>query len=333
MLSSKTAFPGLLLAALVALTDCSGQAGRAAASKTVLHLAYSTDPDAGLVQLALAQGFLKAEGLNVNATPYAYGKLALAAMLGGEADLSTAAETPLAFAALAGDNVRIAAVIGRADRNAALLASSDSGVKEPRDLVGKKVGVTLGTTGDYFLGCFLVAQGIDVDRVVRVDIQPAAMLDALKSGRVAAVAVWNPALLDIAAALGPKARLMYGSGIYTENFCLAGTEAFVEGHPDEMKAVMRALLRAERFVAKNTDAAFASISALVKRDERSYRGSLELFSYRLGLDQALLLVLEDETRWALKSRPVEARKMPDYLGYLYTDALASVAPERLRLIR
>ena len=57
------------------------------------------------------------------------------------------------------------------------------------------------------------------------------------------------------------------------------------------------------------------------------------FRFKVTLDQSLLVTIEDESRWAIKNRLVESQAMPNYLDFLYADALSSVKPERLRIIR
>jgi NitT/TauT family transport system substrate-binding protein len=51
------------------------------------------------------------------------------------------------------------------------------------------------------------------------------------------------------------------------------------------------------------------------------------------LTQVLLITLEDETRWAIKSKLVEKSKMPNYIDFIYVDGLQAVKPEAVRIIR
>jgi NitT/TauT family transport system substrate-binding protein len=51
------------------------------------------------------------------------------------------------------------------------------------------------------------------------------------------------------------------------------------------------------------------------------------------LDQALLTLLEDEGRWAIQNRLVEAKKVPNYLNYLHLDGLGKINPNFVTVIR
>ena len=50
------------------------------------------------------------------------------------------------------------------------------------------------------------------------------------------------------------------------------------------------------------------------------------FQFRLSLDQPILVSLEDEARWAIRNKLTDVTKVPNYLDYIYTDALKAVKP-------
>jgi ABC-type nitrate/sulfonate/bicarbonate transport system substrate-binding protein len=326
-----------IVAAALPLIACSKGSGKPGPGMMDMTLAYAAIPDVSLVHAALARGFFEAEGLRVRAKPFGFGKLALAAVLAGEADLATVAETPLAFSILEGADIRIAAVIAASDRNAAIVAKRSAGIAKPEDIAGKSIGVTRGTTGEYFLHCFLIAQGMTEKDVAILDLRPEDMIGALAGGKIAAAATWNPTLQRIGSALADDGVFLYGDNVYTENFCAAGTRGFVDGNPEAMKAFMRALLRAEDFIEGDPGAAIALVARYDNSDAASLAEVFGLFRFKLSLDQSLLIILEDEARWALRTQgsgPGDGgRGMPNFLGYLYADALAKVAPERVRIIR
>jgi hypothetical protein len=51
------------------------------------------------------------------------------------------------------------------------------------------------------------------------------------------------------------------------------------------------------------------------------------------LDQAFLVDIEDQTRWALRNRLTARRKMPNYLDFVNIDGLLAVKPEAARIVR
>src|SRR5665647_1582548 len=111
--------------------------------------AYTTGPDAVLVQIAFAKGFFAEEGLDATPQPHAFGKLALESVMEGKAELATVGDTPFVFAALKDRKITTFATILTSNRNNAIVARQDRGIAKPSDLLGKKIGVTFGTTGDF----------------------------------------------------------------------------------------------------------------------------------------------------------------------------------------
>ena len=58
----------------------------------------------------------------------------------------------------------------------------------------------------------------------------------------------------------------------------------------------------------------------------------ESFSFKLFLDQTIPITLEDEARWAIKEGLVDKKDVPNYLDYIYVDALKEAKPEAVTII-
>lgn len=102
------------------------------------------------------------------------------------------------------------------------------------------------STHDLLLRYWLAASGIDPERQVDwTVVPPAAMVDALSSGRIdgfCAGAPWGAA----AAAAGLGRTVVVSSGIWRDHpeKCLAVRTSWAEQHPAALQGVLRALLRA-----------------------------------------------------------------------------------------
>jgi len=53
----------------------------------------------------------------------------------------------------------------------------------------------------------------------------------------------------------------------------------------------------------------------------------------VSLEQATILTLEDQARWASKSGYAGGDEMPDFFKLMYIDALDAVMRERVRVFR
>jgi ABC-type nitrate/sulfonate/bicarbonate transport system substrate-binding protein len=109
-----------------------------------------------LVFVAHVKGYFANEGLNVTVQPYTTGKSALDATLERRADLATVADIPIMFAVTKGQPVSIVATIAMVERDPGIIGRKDKGVLTLANLNGKRIGVTLGTSGHFVLDAFLI---------------------------------------------------------------------------------------------------------------------------------------------------------------------------------
>jgi NitT/TauT family transport system substrate-binding protein len=296
-------------------------------------IAYSTASNAILVYIAFANGYFAEEGLEATPQPHAFGKLALNAVLEGKADIATAGDTPIVFSVINGKKITTLASIQTSNRNEAVVARRDRGIEKPADLKGKHIGVTLGTTADYFANSFLLAHGIERKQVTLIDMKPDEMAAALDKGRVDAVSTFNPTLKQLEKRLGNRGTVFYGESLYTEIFCVAADQEYVKKNPETIKKFLRTLIRAETFVKQNDEKAKSLVVEFLKIDKAVLDEIWDIFRFRVTLDQALLVDFEEQTRWALKNKLTAGTNMPNYLDHIYADGLYAVKPEAVRLVR
>ncbi|BDU76801.1 ABC transporter substrate-binding protein [Mesoterricola sediminis] len=321
----------VLAALLPCLLGCGsrGLGPRTAAPR--IQVACTVQPQSALVHVALARGYFAAEGLEVRPTLHGFGKAALQDMLEGRAQFATVAETPIMFSALKGDDLQVVAGVEASTLNNAIIARRSAGVAVPAALRGKRVAFTPGTTSEFFLDSILTTLGLTRRDLVAVPCRPEDMQDALVSRRVDAASCWNYPLAGIRRALGTDAFLIQDREIYTEIFTLVAPRSFINANPGVVRRFLRALLRAEKDVARDPAGAQAVVSRASGAPLELVKEVWGAFDHRLGLDQGLLVALEDETRWAMKNGLVPGGPMPDYRKLLYPDGLRAVAPTAVKL--
>ena len=54
--------------------------------------------------------------------------------------------------------------------------------------------------------------------------------------------------------------------------------------------------------------------------------------YFLSLDQAMLLALDDQTRWAMQQGLVKTTAVPNYLNFIRHKALSAVMPGAVKIV-
>lgn len=297
-----------------------------------LVIAGINSPDKGAIFVALAKAYFAHEGLDVTFQPYPSGKDALNAVLEGKADLGIAAEIPIMFAGLRGEKVTVVATIAASDKNTMLIARKDRGISSPGDLKGKKIGVPLGTSGQFFVDIFLTSHRIPRESVSVVNLKPEELVDALVKGDVDAISTWNPHDYRARKELGDKALAFYGEGIYRTTVDIVAAQTFVKEKPETVKRVLRALVSASNFMVQNPQESIQIMAEQTKMDKEAIGDSWNQYSFAVTLDQSLLTTLEDQARWAIKNKLTQATQVPNYLNFIYLDGLQAVRPDGVTII-
>lgn len=118
-----------------------------------------------------------------------------------------------------------------------ILVRDGSGIASVSDLVGKKVAVNQGGTGEYLLLKALAKAKIPAENVERVYLRPDQTAAVLNAGQVDAWAVW--ATYAVAEIGGGKAHFVAdGAAIGSDNYSLnAVRTGFAEQHPEIVRAL------------------------------------------------------------------------------------------------
>ena len=325
----------LVILLFVALVGCEKSSSRGAHNlisepRQQITVAYTVQPQSTLVHVAVAKGYFLEEGLEVHSLMHTFGKASLQSLLDHKADFATVAETPIMFSVLKGEKIFVIANMEASGMNNAILARKDSGISVPGDLKGKRIGFTPGTTSDFFLDSMLTAIGLIRQSIQPAPLKPEEMQDAIMQKKVDAVCTWNYPLTQIKKLLGPNGLIIYDREIYTETYNVAAQQDFVQKNPETVKRFLRAMTKAESFVAANPDEAQKIMSTATKTDIELVREVWHAFNYHIVLDQRLLITLEDETRWAMKNKLTEQTVMPDYRKFIYLDGLRAIKPEAVK---
>ena len=325
-----------LVAAWLAL-PCGCQERPAAVAPTPVVIAIASPLHAGLVEVAAGQGLFAQEGLAVTVVARATGPLALADLREGRADLATCAETVVVLAGFQGHPVSLLAAIASSTRSTALVARYPS-VADPAGLAGKRVGSPRGTTAEFFLDSLLLRHGVDRKSVGVVDLGPVAMVEALTRGEVDAVAIWEPFVTLLRDRLGPAVRVFHADEIHFETHDLVSRPGYAKERPAVVEKVLRALVRAEALLRDRPDLGRPAIRQALEAkspgiDPSQADGMLALFDYRVRMDPGLLLLMEEEARWAIRTGLVPRQDTPNYLDTLEPGPLRAVSPGAVTLMR
>jgi ABC-type nitrate/sulfonate/bicarbonate transport system substrate-binding protein len=199
---------------------------------------------------------------------------------------------------------------------------------KPRDLVGKRIGIRYASIAEFYLSRFFLLNDIASEEVHVREMPLNRAGQALASESIDAVFLMSgdiPRLFDF---LPEKELFVLPAQQGIDMYWLL---AFLPGLVTDSgtrEAVLRALLRAEKFMEQHQSQAHAVLRntlGLQKIDE-------QLYSFRVTLEQALVLTMEDESRWLLKKQLDPQRKIPNFLEFIHFDTLKSIKPEAVNII-
>lgn len=319
-----------LLMILVLVSGVAGCRRDAVGSRDPLEkvtLAVATQSISAPVYVAHEKGFFKEEGLEVSLQSFLVGRDAFFSVLKGKAQFATVAETPLMFAGCKGDKFSIIATIADSNKYQKIVARKDSGIAGVQDLIGKKVGVCLGTSAEYYLDALLTYYKIAKDWLDIVPVKPEDMTVALTNGDIDAVVSWPPHLANQQKILGNNAVTIENEAVYTIYWNIVADSGFTQTHPETVRKLLRALVRAERFIALNADAVHQMVGEKIGTEDFT----LADYNFDLYLGQNLLLAMEDEARWAIRKRLTDLREVPNFLPFFHLDGVRAVAPSAVTL--
>ena len=297
-----------------------------------LRIALPVVPDAALVHVAAAKGYFADEGLDVSILPVMYGVAAIGHVRQGKADIAVAAEVPFVISVMKGDALGMVVSLVSISNNNAIIARRDHSIAAARDLAGKKIGVSFGTSGSYFLWAFLIRHELPPDSIALVDLPPDRIVRALANGSVDAVATWKPISFDAQAALGKNALYFTEADAYRTTFAAVGRSEFLKGHANAMEKLVRAMLKAEQFMRSHPEETLNLVAEWLKIDIDALRPTWKQYDFRINLLQSHLITLEDEARWAMARGYAAKGPVPNFLPHLYLDALLAVQPERVTVL-
>ncbi len=289
-------------------------------------------PGAGLFFVAKEQGFFRGQGIEVDLQAHATGRLALAALFDGKADLALAADTPIVLSILAGRKLDILSTVYRPNGGIAIIARKERAAT-PGELKGKRLGVTFGSAGQFVADTFLLVHGLPQATTTLLNLQQEEMAKALLAGEIDAACMWQPHLAAMQAKLGDRAVTFANATLYTFRLSLVTKPGFAASHPERARKLLAALKQAQLYVAEHPAPALDIMSKSTGIAAADFKRFFDPLDYDLELEQGLLLALDDQTRWAVKRGLATADSLPNYLDHVQAEALTAISPASVKIIR
>jgi ABC-type nitrate/sulfonate/bicarbonate transport system substrate-binding protein len=295
-----------------------------AVSRTALSLPF---------YVAEAEGYFAAEGVSLKLAECIGGQRCLRRLLDGGADLATSSDLPVMFNSFARADYAVVATFVSAANDVKLIARRSAGIASAAQLASRKVGTVKGASAHYFLDTLLLFNDVDPRQVQVVDMAPEKLAPAFQNHEVDAIAAWEPNGWLAVQGAGADAVVLASPRIYTETFNLVATRRALHDREDEIVRTLRALARAQRFIAERPRDAKNILKQRLALDDAFVAWVWKDLDYRLGLDQSLITTLEAEARWAVREGHVATAPIPNYLRFVEPAPLRKAVPGQAPILQ
>ena len=297
-----------------------------------LNIGAVNDVINSMTWIAKGKGYFKEEGLDVTLKPYLSGKLALSGMFDNEIQVATSAEVPVMLKLFKKRDFSIFGTIGMADNEIKIVARRDAGINNPSDLKGKRIATQKNSAVHFFIYTFLLYNGIAESDLNISFMHASELVPALVNGDIDAFSMREPFIQQARDNLGDNIIIFEQPGIYTKTFHLIAHDKFIHDNPETIRKILRALIKAEQFMKQNRKESIEIIANRHGLDKENLKNEWDDYIFELSLYQSLLITLEAEARWAIKTGLVNKNEIPNYLNSIYLNELNEVKPQALTII-
>jgi NitT/TauT family transport system substrate-binding protein len=323
-----------LIFAVFFLWVCGSQETTGATKEMLKEVSIGTPRDVinSMTWIAKEKGYFEEEGLNITLQSYPSGKLALAGMLDDKVQIATSAEVPIMSNLFKKKDFSIFCTIGISGNEVKIVARRDAGISNPSDIKGKRIATQKNSAVHFFLYRFLIYNGITESELNISYLHPVDLVPALVNGDIDAFSMREPFIQRARDNFGDNIIIFEQPGIYTKTFNLIAHDKFIHDNPETIRKMLKAFIKAEHFMKQNRKESIEIIAKQHGLNKEQLKNEWNDYIFELSLNQSLLITLESEARWAIKTGLVNKRQIPNYLISIYLNALNEVKPQALTII-
>ncbi|MDO5744003.1 MAG: ABC transporter substrate-binding protein [Micrococcaceae bacterium] len=241
-----------------------GSAGSPAAAMEQIEVGVIPIVDVAPIYLGVKEGIFEKEGLDVTLTLAQGGAAIVPAITSGQMDFGFSNITSMIVARSKGLPLKMVAPGGSSTGDtkkdfAAVMTKPDSGIKEIKDLVGKRVAVnTLNNISDSTISEAVKVAGGDHTKIDFVEMAFPDMAAQLDAGNVDAMAAVEP-FVTISGADG-NVPVFSNYAEPVDNLTVAvyfTSEQYIKDNPETVEKFTRAMKESQKFADENPEKAKA----------------------------------------------------------------------------
>ena len=285
-----------------------------------------------LLYVAAEKRFFARNGIDLQFRDFDSGPASLSAMESGQVEVAETAEFPFVESVMNGDPIR---TIAANDRfvNDYVVALRSRGIARIRDLKGKRIGVTLRTITEFYLGRFLRLHGMDPKGVTIVDVQPSNFARSLRDGEVDALVMWQPYVSHITSGEPGSFEIWPVQSSQPVYGLLVCSSLWLRLHQSTVLSFLRSLSAAQHFLVRHPKKSETIVAKRLNYRDSYLSSVWHDHEFTLTLDFSLVAAMEDEARWVIANHLSRMAVVPDFMKFLDLSGLEAVRPDSVNTMR
>jgi len=261
----------ILLIGILSLTAC-GQASDKSAGKDSskpkeISIGYQPGINHTLLIVAKNKGWFeeefKKDNILIKYQSFVSGPPMIEAFAGGRLDIGQAGDQPAIQARANNIDIKGIGVYAQGYKLNTILAATGSNIKSAKDLKGKKVAVTVGSSAHMLLNRYLAASGLKQSDIKLVNLKPTDIKTSFTSKVIDVAIVWEPYASSIEAE-NTAYKIADGTNLKYEVNLILANNSFAKENPEVVKRLLKVYDKSEKWVKANPDETVNIISKELK---------------------------------------------------------------------
>jgi len=222
-----------------------------------------------IAETAIRQKLFEKEGIKAELTIYRSGAEGFEALAAGAADIVMNSSMSVAGGLKRGVNARCVANAANGYYGWQLVVKTDSPIKSPADLAGKKVGITSAGSGTDILALWTVAE--HKVQFTRVPLGGGGLVPNLLTGNIDATVLYSPLTFKVVDEKVARTVINYGEAVPAHSTgSWIATDKVIKEKPEIVQKAVNALYGGVGFLVddKNRDAAVKLVAEIDEIPEK-----------------------------------------------------------------
>lgn len=279
------------------------------------------------IWMAMANGYYRDEGLEIEYHPFPSGMTALQSFKAGQGDIVMTGDLPAVQYFLADPTGYQAITVIERDAKG-YVAIAATAIKSAKDLVGKTIATRVGSTGSWFISEYLSHNGVDPHSVTVKNLDTQLLPTALCGGDIAAFFIWQPIGSRALEICPDKAHLLTDATGYIQGYLLAGARPQWLRTPQGMDMAtrfLRATMRGRDKAQSDFAAVAAYAAAKLSLSEAATRAEWQINERPLSFDDVFYKDFCSESRWAQANKLTSVPL--DFNAFVWPNGLRGIDPK------